>query len=168
MWFAILSAIVIVAFVVLLAALSTTPKAEHFDVYKNHYIGASDVYGLPLDQTELIAKYNWSARDATGQTVYDYYYDDYLREIGNTNNNDPEYGYREVGSLGENNVYDLRFETLPRVRFDQNGDRIPEPVVGSDVNLLSTYRAADIADRAPVWTPEPNGQFLIGLSQKNY
>jgi hypothetical protein len=138
---------------------------ERFDTYYNHDFGADEVYakdGMPgldgakpksIPEASQYARYAWNERDPDGRTVYDKYYEGYNYGIGGANDNDVEYAYREVGSLGEDNVYDAKFSNLNLKTQD---------------NLLSGYHYKDMLDWQPATAYDFHSDELSAISQKNY
>lgn len=141
-------------------------SAEHFDTYRNHDFGAYYVYNDPnidllgnkkfnsctnkqddnVNKAALIAKYDWSEKDPLGYNVYDYMYNNVVKQkIWGV---DGEYGYRDVDTSDLDNVYDNKFSLL------------------NNSNQMAEYNLSDMYDPNYV-TTEFNGQ-TIYLSQKQY
>lgn len=136
-------------------------KKEGFNAMGNQDEGAFDVYtqeGLPvtgappssIDEAALYARYAWNDRDKNGWTVYDKVYSDYNSTIGNANDADPEYAYRDINSTGESDVYDTKFERL------------------DTENRLASYAVQDMKDKHPAryYNWEDDEESIA--AQKNY
>jgi hypothetical protein len=143
-----------------------TQKLEGFDTYRNHDIGAYDVYrendsdvwqtGFKpsnIEQANRYANYTWSEKDPVGMTVYDKYYEDYTFEIGGANERDQEYSYRDIGSTGEDNVYDAKFSI-------SDG--------GSLIFAYGPQQVKDMIDYDPAKAYDFHENEMSIISQKNY
>jgi len=162
--------IFIVVIVILLLVLYTVgiskSKAENFDTYYNHDIGAFDVYNQNksdswqagfkpsnLEQANRYANYTWSERDPAGMTVYDKYYEDYTFEIGGANDQDKEYVEREINTKDEDNVYDSKFSI-------RDG--------GSLYYTYGPQQIRDMTDTSPAMAYDWHSDELSTIVQKNY
>ncbi len=140
---------VLIILIIIIIAIYLNQNSEYFDTYRNHDIGAYEVYQtsdpedkITINQAALKAKYDWSDRDPLGQTVYDIMYDN---TIANTAwNGDSEYAYRDIAE----GVYSSKFSLLD----------------GS--NYFATYKEKDMYDSNPVQAVF--GGETITLSQKQY
>lgn len=158
----IVSLIVFLLILFIVQQLWISPEAlstEHFDTYYNHDLGAQEIFERTTCEpwttrdARLVSKYNWSERDKAGLTVFDKYYELYNFEVGAAKNADHEYAYRDIGSLGEENVYDTRFVNT---QLDPREDRI------------STFDWRDTCDRNPAKVYDWHSQEVDALAQKNY
>jgi hypothetical protein len=154
-----LSCVIAALIIILLIFIVRYNFTEHFDTYYNHDYGAQTVYEretgctLPMKDTSLLAKYDWAEHDPLGLTVYDKYYEIYNFEEGAAQNADHEYAYRDIHSLGEDNVYDTKFMNT---QLNPREDRI------------STFNWRDTCDRNPAKVYDWHSQEVDALSQKNY
>lgn len=132
-------------------------KAENFDTYHNHTLGAEDVYNAELNpigksidfsEAQLVSRYTWASRDPTGRNVYDKYYEAVVQEKNATSLIDGREG--TDGSLTTNKAdqpYDSKFDIHP----------IGDP---------NSYNLRDMYDNEPMFT-EVMGETIV-LSQANY
>lgn len=137
---------------------------ENFDTYFNHDMGSYDVYKntyptkpKSLEDANLYAKYSWEEKDRDGRTVYDKYYEKYNFTIGGASPVDGEYAYRDISSLGEDNVYDEKFSLTNYVEKD-----------GFSNDNISNYHFIDMWDKHPALAYDWQSNELSLISQKNY
>ena len=145
------------AIIFLLIIFWVSKRGEHFDTYFNHDMGSYDVYKntyptkpKSLEDANLYAKYAWEEKDRDGRTVYDKYYEKYNFTIGGASPIDGEYAYRDISSLGEDNVYDEKFS---RTDCQDN---------------ISYFHFIDMWDKHPALAYDWHSDELSFISQKNY
>jgi hypothetical protein len=124
---------------------------EHFDTYRNHDFGANAVYSqaagkqLLVADTSRKARYDWSARDPAGMTVYDKFYNEFTAK----NSPDLEYAYKDTETDSVDGVYDTKFDNLT-------------------ISNLGGYKIADMYDRNPATAYDFHSGEVSVISQKNY
>lgn len=134
---------------------------EHFDTYYNHTVGANQIYtesdsldqieaAKSLNSTERLANYTWSARAPDGMQLYDYYYENALRDNGTNVKSDPTYYKRDL----EADYLDTKFSVV---------NTSPEDDLGS--SSYTHYSLDSMRERDPLYTVF-NGE-NITLSQKS-
>lgn len=148
--------IILILYLIFIHNKYTTVKTENYDVYRNHDMGSYDVYKSGflnqykeikdavkdgVKETALIAKYDWNQKDVLGNTVYDRYYEAFLRE------KESEEFTERAADYDLDNIYDTKFSLL------------------DNETELSTYSKNEMVD-TPVETTF-NGE-KIYLSQKQY
>ena len=132
-------AIIAIAVIIIIAVKSR----ELFDAYNNHIYGAQRIYNgdLSLHGTALETKYNWARKCPDGLNIYDYLYEEHVRDL----NGAPIYDYLDN-------------------KFDILGD--PMNYKDNQLNSIAAYNFRSSIDAPFVYTIV-NGE-KIYLAQKQY